>query len=74
MEPTIVRLRTVLACMLQIPIMRFVRLSLVLVGLARRRRISVGVLLVLTRLGVLRSRLGALEMLLLRMGLTPVRV
>jgi hypothetical protein len=69
-----VRLRTVLACMLQIPIMRFVRLSLVLVGLARRRRISVGVLLVLTRLGVLRSRLGALEMLLLRMGLTPVRV
>jgi hypothetical protein len=72
MEPTIVMLRTVLACMLQIPIMRFVRLSLVLVGLARRRRISVVVLLVLIRLVVPRSRLVALEMLLLRMGLILV--
>jgi hypothetical protein len=74
MEPTIAMLRTVLVCMLLIPTMRFVRLNLVLVGLVRRRRISVGVRLVLIRLGVLRSRLVALEMLLLRMGLTLVRV
>jgi hypothetical protein len=74
MEPTIVMLRTVLACMLLIPIMRFVRLSLVLVGLVRRKRISVGVRLVLIRLVVLRNRLVALEMLLLRMGLTLARV
>jgi hypothetical protein len=74
MEPTIVMLHTVLVCMLLIRTTRFVRLSLVLVGLVRRRRISVVVLLVLTKLGVLRSRLVALEMLLLLMALTLASV
>jgi hypothetical protein len=73
MEPTIVMLHTVLVCMLLIRITRFVRLSLLLVGLARRRRISVVVLPVLIRLGVLRSLLGALEMLLLLMALILAR-
>jgi hypothetical protein len=74
MEPTIVMLHTVLVCMLLIQTTRFVRLSLVLVGLVRRRRISVVVLLVLIKLGVRRSRLVALEMLLLLMALTLARV
>ena len=74
MDFTIVMLRTVLALMLLIPIMRFVRLSRRLVGLVRRRRISVVVLLVLIKPVVLRSRLVALEMLLLPMALTLARV
>jgi hypothetical protein len=74
MEPTIVMLHTVLVCMLLIRTTRFVRLRLVLVGLVRRRRLSVVVLLVLTKLGVLRSRLVALEMLLPLMALTLASV
>jgi hypothetical protein len=74
MEPTIVMPHTVLVYMLLIPIMRFVRLSLVLVGLVRRRRISVVVLLVPIKLGVQRSRLGASEMRSLLTALTLARV
>jgi hypothetical protein len=69
-----VMLHTVLVCMLLIPTTLFVRPSLVLVGLVRRRRISVVVPLVLIKLGVRRSRLVALEMLLLLMALTLARV
>jgi hypothetical protein len=47
---------------------------LVLVGLARRRRISVVVLLVPIKLDALRSLLVASEMLLLPMALTLARV
>jgi hypothetical protein len=74
MEPTIVMLHTVLVCMLLIPITRFVRLSLVLMGLVRRRRISVVARLVLIKPVVLLSRLGALEMRSLLTALTLARV
>jgi hypothetical protein len=69
-----VMLRTVLALMLPIPITHSALLNLLLVGLARRRRISVVVLPVLIKLGVLHSLLVASEMLLLSMALTLARV
>jgi hypothetical protein len=74
MGPTIVMLHTVHALMLPIPTMHFALLSLLLVGLARRRRISVVVLLVPIKLDALRSLLVASEMLLLPMALTLARV
>jgi hypothetical protein len=73
MEPTIVMLRTVLALMLLTPTMRSALLNLLLVGLVRRRRISVVVLPVLTKLVVPRSRRVASEMLSLPMALTLAR-
>lgn len=66
-------LHSVLVLMLLIPIMRFALLRMLLVGLARRRRISVVVLQMLIKPDVLRSLLAALGMLLRPMALTLAR-
>lgn len=63
-------LHTVHVPMLQTPIMRFARLRMLLVGLVRRRKISVVVLRVLIKLDVLRSLLAALGTLSRPMALT----
>ena len=69
----IVMLLTALAPLLQTPITLSVLLSLLVAEAVRRRRISVVVHLVPTKLVVLLSRLDASEMLSLPTALTPVK-
>lgn len=73
MAHTIVMLHTALALLLQIPTMLSAPLSLLAVGLVRRRRISVVVHLVRIKLVVLLSRLAASEMLSLPTALILVK-